>query len=216
MSTRKTSLIMIDYDEPDAGTLIRAAETLRDGDLVIGPTETRYGLMARADSKDAVSKAFELKRRSLDSATAVFIRDYADAGDLCATTGLADSLARAFMPGPLTLVLSAGDHLSRPIAVDGKVGIRVSSSPFVSGLMEQVDFAVTATSANISGGEDCDTIEEIRAGFADRVALYVDCGPLSGPPSTVVDCTGSRAVVLREGTISREMIQETLAGVEEV
>jgi tRNA threonylcarbamoyl adenosine modification protein (Sua5/YciO/YrdC/YwlC family) len=97
--------------------------------------------------------------------------------------------------------------------VDGKIGLRWSSSPVIDGLLRRLECPLTATSANISGRPDPESVEEIVSQFGDRVDLYLDAGPLTGPTSTVVDCSGEKPKILRDGAIPRAEIEREIGQV---
>ncbi len=205
-----SDLVTVDLENPDPVTVEQAGERLRRGQLLVVPTETRYGLLMRADQRELVERLYHLKKKKISSPTAMFLRDYGQISTYGETNRLSDTLAGSFLPGPITLVVKAIVDLGEPIVVDGKIGVRVSSSPLIDLLLQRIDFPVTATSANISGGQEFDTVREIAAVLGDDVDLYLDAGPLSGPASTVVDCSNGEAKVLRYGAISREMIEKAL------
>ena len=106
------------------------------------------------------------------------------------------------MPGPVTLVLAATCDWPPPLVVNGKIGFRCSSVPVINEILALVEAPIAATSANISGRPERECVQEIVDDFGDRVALYLDSGPLTGPVSTVVDCSEDRPRVLREGAVA--------------
>ncbi len=199
-------VLRTDPARPDSSTIDRAAAVLVAGDLLVAPTETRYGLLARADRQDVLEKLCRAKQRSLNHPTALLIPIFADAERYGRVNRAASALAERFLPGPLTLVLSATCDWPPPMVVDGKIGLRCSSSPVMDELLARVKEPIAATSANISGQPERNGVEEIVADFEDRVTLYLDGGPLIGPVSTVVDCTEDRPRILREGAVGSEEI----------
>ena len=206
----KVEPVAIDIHRPDLTVIGRVAGLLLRGGLVAAPTETRYGILARADSEAVLGKLYRAKRRLAVSPTALFVRDYASFRALGETNLITDRLIDAFLPGPLTLVTRAIAQLPDAVAPGGKVGLRISSSPVIASILAAVDFPLTATSANISGQAESETITEIIASFGESVDLYLDGGPLTGLVSTVVDCTGITARVLRAGAIPEESIRRVL------
>ena len=203
------------YNRKPSQTAVRKfVKMLEQGKLVVGPTETRYGLMARGDDDAALARLFAAKRRGADSPSALFFPDYASVAELAVTTSISDRLAEAFLPGPLTLVMEARRDLPELLLSSGQVGVRVSSSPLVAALLARVKFPVTATSANLSGKGDAVSVEEICRDLGDSVALILDAGRLTGPVSTVVDCSGSEPLVLREGAIENSLIYRAVSEVQ--
>ncbi|MEW6051083.1 MAG: L-threonylcarbamoyladenylate synthase [Candidatus Zixiibacteriota bacterium] len=185
-------------------------EALNSGELVVLPTETRYGILARADKPSSVDNLYRAKGRSGSSPTALFVKDLESMGKWGEITPAAQSLGKRFLPGPLTLVLRARVSWPPPLVVGGKIGCRYSSSVLIARLIEHIDYPITATSANRSGSPDKETIEEIRAELGDTVAIYVDGGKLSGPVSTVVDCSADPVIILREGAIPADEVRQAL------
>lgn len=187
--------------------IIRAAADVlnRDGVIVV-PTETRYGLAVRTDHRRAFQKVFDIKSRGMENPSAIFIKNVEDISEYALETDVSRRLTAKFLPGALTLVLRARGDLDNPAIHNGKIGLRVSSSPVIAALLGAVDFDLTATSANKSGAENPETIKEVAAIFGDEVDLYLDGGRFDGPVSTVVDCSSDRAVILREGAIGHDVI----------
>lgn len=200
----------ISYTTPDDARIERAADILREGGLVVAPTETRYGLLARADKPEILNRLYHVKGRPVTLPTAVFVRSVDEISKYGEVSAAVRRLAEKFLPGPLTLVVKALVDLGEPLVVDGKIGIRLSSAPFIQRLLRVVDFPVTATSANPSGGKDLDTVEEIARVFGGKIELYLDVGVLDNPVSTVVDVSGETPKVLRQAAIAEDEILEVL------
>lgn len=199
-------VLKIDSTRPESSVVERAAASLTAGDLVVAPTETRYGLLARADRPEVLEKLYRVKQRALDSPTALLIRQFDEAENYGRVNRYIAALAERFLPGPVTLVLAATCDWPPPLVIDGKIGLRCSSARVINEILARVEAPITATSANISGQAERDRVQEIVDDFEDRVALYLDCGPLTGPASTVVDCSGDRPQVLREGAVTADEI----------
>lgn len=193
----------LDPDAPDQTLIDQSAEVLKAGGLLVGPTETRYGLLGRADSQEVLERLYALKRRPLNLATALLVKSREEIENLAVLDSTSNRLLEKFLPGPLTLVLKARKDWPPPRVVDGKIGIRWSPAKFIGALLPRIDFPVTATSANISGQPEPSNVEEIKKTLGDAVTLYIDSGELTGPPSTVIECVDEGAEILREGALSR-------------
>jgi tRNA threonylcarbamoyl adenosine modification protein (Sua5/YciO/YrdC/YwlC family) len=204
-------ILKVDIHAPSATVIQETAAAIQAGGLVVAPTETRYGMLTKADHQDLLEKLYRLKKRALSNPTALLIRDRGRIGEYGQMTDAAEKLARRFLPGPLTLVLGAKQNWPPPRVVDGKIGLRCSSCPVIEGLFEEIDFDLTATSANRSGEGDFDSIEQIHEAFGNEIELYLDAGPLTGPVSTVVDCSGESIQILREGAISTRDIEKAIS-----
>ena len=206
----KTRVLRIDYTHPGSEAIETAARALERGEIVIAPTETRYGMLVRADDKAALDQLFRVKGRATALPTAIFVADVHSVPDYARPNKYAETLSRAFLPGPMTLVVEAAAAQVAPCAVGGKIGLRVSSAPVIRLLLDRVGFPMSATSANRSGAPESDTMEELVALFGDQVSVYLDAGPLTQPVSTVVDCTVTPPQVVRRGAVATEEIIEAL------
>ncbi len=206
----KNGIVDIDAGSPDQNIIKQAVQVLDSGGLVVAPTETRYGLLANADDSAALGRVFEIKGRRADVPTALFVTGFDMMVEFGEMTGSAIALAKAFLPGPMTIVVKARKKWGPPRVVDGKVGLRLSSCRVIHGIMRRVPYPVTATSANLSGALEPHTVTEIKQMLAAGVELYLDAGPLTGVASTVIDCTGPRPVILRPGAITADAISRVL------
>lgn len=185
----------------------QARQALREGGLVVYPTDTLYGLGCLAEDEDAVERLLELTGRPPGKGLSAVFASLETARAWTEWTDVAEQLARAFLPGPLTIVLDASPEAPAGIRADeGTIAIRHVDRETTLQLARVGP--VVATSANPHGEPPPATIEEARAYFEDEVDTYVDAGRLEGPSSTVVDARGSRGTVIREGPISEDDLQE--------
>jgi L-threonylcarbamoyladenylate synthase len=199
-------------------SLSSAAKALREGHLVIFPTETVYGLGADAENESAVRCIYEVKGRPLDHPVIVHIGDlkYLDSwiSDL---PGYALDLARSFWPGSMTLVLPRSDR-AQDFLTGGQesVGVRIPAHPLALQLLKEFHElggrGVAAPSANRFGDVSPTTAGAAAEELGSRLHpsdLILDGGPcVVGIESTVIDCRGDLPVVLRPGAITAEMIGE--------
>ncbi len=197
----------------DAAAIARAAELLRQGEVVAFPTETVYGLGADASNPQAVAKIFALKGRPAAHPVIVHLADAARLDDWALEIpGAARKLASAFWPGPLTLVLKRAAGV--PDAVTGgqdTVGLRVPSHPVAQALLRAFGSGVAAPSANKFGRVSPTLPEHVFADFGRDVPLVLDGGPTEvGIESTIVDLSGERARLLRPGGVSAVAIEAAL------
>lgn len=200
-------------DGASSGRVLKeAAALIRAGGLVVYPTETVYGLGASATNRLAVLKVFAAKRRPMDNPLSVAVKDIAQADEVAYVNAAARKLAKAFLPGPLTIVLKKKARLPAELtAGSDKVGIRIPKNEIALRLIELVG-PITATSANISGKPPITTAEEARRQLDGRVDFVLDGGPSAlGIESTVVDVSEEgRYEVLRDGAIARAAIMDAL------
>ena len=205
--------LMVDPRLPDPEALRSAANTLAHGLIVAFPTETFYGLAVDPRNPEAVGRLYRAKRRG-DAAIALIAADLPqierEVGRLSPTMR---HLAAHFWPGPLTLIIEASPSLAEQIHGGLRtVGVRVPNHPVARQLAREVDYPLTATSANLSGGKAASTADEVAASLGDAVALILDAGPTpGGMPSTVVDVQGERPVLVRGGAVAWARVLESLA-----
>jgi L-threonylcarbamoyladenylate synthase len=182
----------------------RAVALLRQGELVAFPTETVYGLGADAANPAAVARIFAAKGRPADHPLIVHLPDASHlerwAREIPET---AHALAKAFWPGPLTLILKRRPGVSNAITGgQDTVGLRVPSHPLALDLLRAFDSGIAAPSANRYGHISPTTAQHVRDELGDAVAMILDGGPCQvGIESTIVDLTGPRAVILRPGMV---------------
>lgn len=201
------------WHQGDEGVIRRVARHLDSGGLLAYPTETVYGLGAQVTA-EGVRRVQALKGRD-DARPFLLLVPHPSVPDLV-WTDEARSLARTFWPGPLTLVLTDPEGAYPPgVRSDqGGVAIRWSSSPFVRALHRLWPHPLLSTSANLPGGapaRDPDTVEADFEPGGTHGLWIVDGGLLPvSPPSTVVDCTGTKPRVLREGAIPSRAVEKSL------
>lgn len=195
---------------PDPHGIAAAAQALREGKLVVFPTETVYGLGANALDPQAVGRIFAAKGRPADNPLIVHCADAAAARELAAAWPEdAEKLAKAFWPGPLTLVLPRAAKVPDATTAGlDSVALRVPASPVARDLLARAKVPVAAPSANKSGRPSPTRAEDARADLGDAVEVYLDGGPTAvGVESTVVGLLGKRPALLRVGGVPREAIE---------
>ena len=198
---------------PDSAGLGRAADLLRQGQLVAFPTETVYGLGGDARSDLAVARIFDAKGRPLFNPLIVHVPDVAAAREFAVFDDRAEAAAAAFWPGPLTLVLpirvNAG--LSDLVTADlPSVAIRMPAHPVAQALLRQFGGPLAAPSANPSGRVSPTRAEHVLAGLSGRIAAVVDGGPCAvGVESTILGLVGAPQL-LRPGGVPAEALEALL------
>ena len=193
----------------DTAILTRAAELLRNGEVVALPTETVYGLAANALNPQAVARIYELKGRPAFNPIIVHVASL-DMARTCAREWppIAQKLANAFWPGPLTLVLPRSERIPDIVTASGStVGVRWPRHPLMQEVIRLCGFPLAAPSANRSTEVSPTTAEHVRKGFGDALPLIVDGGPSHvGIESTVLDISVQPPRILRPGMIHAESL----------
>ena len=174
----------------DGAGIARAAAILERGGLVAVPTETVYGLAARADNHAAVARIYKAKGRPSFNPLIVHVRDAGQAQEYAHFGEVAERLAASEWPGPLTLVLPrrGGARLADAVTAGlPTVALRAPAHPAMRDLLERVDFPLAAPSANRSGFISPTTAEHVLASLDGRIDLVLDAGPCAaGVESTIV------------------------------
>lgn len=191
--------------------LTEAIGIFRGGGITAFPTETFYGLCVDPFNEIALKKLFVLKGRPFETPVSIIIKDTSMLKDIAAeVTPLAGRLMKRFWPGPLTIVFKAGPKVPPLLTANtGKIAARVSSDPVCQRLVNVLASPITATSANPSGKKPPIAAKEVVDYFNGAIDLLIDGGMLPGKKgSTIVDASGERIEVIREGEIAVEEITE--------
>ena len=196
------------------GSIAEAAAALRAGGLVAVPTETVYGLAADATSDPAVAAIFAAKERPAINPLIAHVLDLEAAREHAVFAPEAEKLARAFWPGPLTLVLPVAPtcriSLLARAGLD-TVALRSPSDETARALIEAAGAPLAAPSANRSGRVSPTTAAHVAADLDGRIDWILDGGPCRyGLESTIVEVVGGRMALLRPGAIAREAIESAL------
>jgi L-threonylcarbamoyladenylate synthase len=194
----------------------RAAEVLREGGIVALPTDTVYGIGCELNAPRGIERLFEAKGRPPDRAIMLLIAAEEQAADIGVMGPAALALADAFWPGGLSIVVPQRDDVAMPEVLTGgapTIGLRVPDHPCPRALAAAIG-PLPVTSANRSGMPEEATAEAIAEQLGESIDLILDGGPAhGGPPSTVVDCSGERARVLRPGSIDSDAVSRVLEAV---
>jgi len=171
----------------DDADIERAAEAIRDGDLVVYPTETVYGLGADALNDEAVERVFEAKRRSRDDPVSLAVPDVEAALRHVRATDREQRFMREFLPGPVTVVCEKREAVPDALTSGrDRVGVRVPDHDLALALLRAVA-PVTATSANVSGRPSATHLSGLDPEVRAAAAVVLDGGETGGTGSTVVN-----------------------------
>ena len=180
----------------DPPHIARAAERLRAGHLVAFPTDTLYGVGARATDPAAVARLYQVKRRAPGQPMVWLVSDRAQAERYGVVSSAAAELIARFWPGPLTLVL--------PSLADNKstIAVRAPADAVALALLTALGEPIASSSANAAGRPPPIDAEQVIAGLGDELDVVLDGGPCRiGQPSTILDVSGTTPRILREGAI---------------
>lgn len=190
------------------------ANILKEDGVISVPTDTVYGICARINSSKAYDRLVNVKNRPSNKSFPVVCSDIEQIKSIAIVDKRSEKLIKAFMPGPITLVLNKRPEAFSYINNAGmretdELAVRMAPSKFLEELIKEVGSPLFLTSANKSGKTACKTIEEI-----EKVCPTLD-GMVEGEvffreASTIIDCTNSDIKIQRQGPISKEQIMEIL------
>ena len=203
-----TKIIRTDGIHIDNDALLLSANTLREGGLVVFPTETVYGLGGNGTNAEAAQKIYAAKGRPSDNPLILHVASPEDAEAYAETNDTYYKLAKAFMPGPLTVILPKKDTV--PLSVTGgldSVAIRCPSHPLAHTLIRAAGIPIAAPSANLSGKPSPTCARHVIEDLDGRVDVIIDGGDCDiGLESTIIRLDGDDAVLLRPGAVTADAL----------
>ena len=196
----------------DSDAIARASDIVRDSGVVAFATDTLYGLAVDPRSDAAVERLYAVKGRDERVAIPLIAASLEQAQAVAVLGDTELRLARAFWPGPLTIVVPARPGLSERLLAGGDtVAVRVPAHEVARRLAAAVGHPVTSTSANKSGQAPPTSAAEIDPALASNLDAIIDSGPApGGPPSTIVKALGARVELVRAGAIAWDRVLESL------
>ncbi|MBA4370077.1 MAG: threonylcarbamoyl-AMP synthase [Coriobacteriaceae bacterium] len=212
-----SKVIHIDQENPSAEALNLAATVLRDGGIVVFPTETVYGIGASASSCVGPHEIIDIKQRPAHKAIPWLVEEES-ALDIYGVDvpEYAHRLARKYWPGAITLVVKAAAVVPREFRDErGTVALRCPNHKLVMELIKATGGALVATSANTSGKPAASSFDELEERIIHAADLTLDGGETEhGVHSTIVDCSGPEPVMAREGAISADEVMAAAKGLD--
>jgi L-threonylcarbamoyladenylate synthase len=211
-----TRIIKISDLSQQQADIDEAGRLLLEGQIVAFPTETVYGLGANGLDAEACAAIYEAKGRPSDNPLILHVADRAMIDGIAREVPeMAEKLIAAFCPGPITLILPRAECV--PLRITGgldTVGIRMPGNDIARAMIKSAKVPIAAPSANISGRPSPTTAASVYRDMEGKIPLILDGGLCHfGVESTIVDCAGKIATILRPGAVTREMLQEVVGEV---
>ncbi len=206
-------ILKVSADNSEESVLSSAVAIVAHGGVIAYPTETFYGLGADATNEQAIKKIYKIKGRNFINPISIIIGRTENLYPLVKSVpSAAQKLIQAFWPGALTIIFEASDGVLPVLtAGTGKIGVRVSGSNAAQVIAQKLGYPLTATSANLSGKPECSRASEVAKQIGNKIDAIVDFGPTIGDKvSTIIDVTCDPPEILREGTITRQAIENIL------
>ncbi len=201
-------VLTLDLEQPDPQVIRQTIEVIREGKILLYPTDTIYGLGCDPFQPDALRRILEVKGRASSKGLLVLVHSPVDALSLAARVPPTfQSLAARFWPGPVTFLLPASPHLPGLLVGEGGlIGVRCPSQYFLEQLLRDLDAPLVSTSASISGEPEVASVAELRRLFEEKVDLFLDAGELPARrASSVVDLSVDPPRLVRTGEQADEI-----------
>lgn len=184
-------------------------KVIKEGGVIVFPTDTIYGLVCDATNQKAIQKLFQIKKRDFKKPIPVFVKDIEMAKQIAMVDEKQESFLKKVWPGKITVILKAKiDFPQGVLGEDKTIGLRIPDYVPLNTLFNKTNKPLSGTSANLAGEHSCLDINDVVAQFANEKLqpdLIVDAGTLnSSQSSTVVDLTGKELKVLRTGDLKEE------------
>lgn len=184
----------------NAAHIAQAVQRLRQGAVIAIPTDTVYGVVARAADPDAVQRLYDVKHRPAGQQMIWLVTDASQAERVAHVSADAASLMARYWPGPLTLVLKA-----RKPSIEPTIAVRAPDHPVALDLLAQLAEPVASSSANRAGDPPPINADQVEQRLGGTIDVILDGGPcLIGRPSTILDLSGTSPRILREGAVPAE------------
>ena len=195
------------YNENEINEL---ANILKNGGVISVPTDTVYGICASINSKEGYDKLIKIKNRPKDKSFPVMCANEEQVKSIAYVDERAEKLIKAFMPGPVTLILKKRDILPEYVT-NGKdtIAVRMASSKAIEEIIIKVGTPIFMTSANKSGEPECTNLDEIE-NVCPLIEGMLEGSVVFSKGSTIIDCTKDEIKVLRQGPITLEQIKEVI------
>ena len=198
-------VIKINPQKPELQVINLAVKTLKEGGVVVYPTDTAYGLGVDALNEQAIGKLFIIKQR-VQKPLPVIVSNFDMLNDITIYTEKELEIAKKYWPGPLTIIFKKKDNISSALTLGlPTIGVRIPDNKVAIALTDNIKRPLTSTSANISGKQNCYSAEEVERVFREensRPDLILDAGPLPQVEvSTVIEMKDGRVKVIREGPV---------------
>ena len=193
--------------------LEKASEFIKQGKIVVFPTETVYGIGTNGLDEQAVKRLYEVKQRPLNKPISLLVSNMemvkAIAKDI---TEVEYKIMEKFFPGPLTIILKKKDIVPDIVTASQEtVGVRMPSGEIARKLIEKAGVPLATPSANITGQPSGTDLQEIEKNFKEKVDFYIDGGECEiGLASTIVQVVEGRIQILRQGSITLEDINQKM------
>ena len=196
--------------EPTKENLEFIAKKLLDGEVIIFPTDTVFGIGCIATNTKSIEKVYKLKGREKTKSLLLNVANITTIKKYTTINNTDKKLIKTFMPGALSLILNVNNNslLSHYVIKDNKVGIRIPNNKTLLYILKKIKLPLISTSCNLSGKPACTTATDAEKIFGKKILILNTSEKLSGQPSTIIDTTQKEIQYLREGKIKFKDIKK--------
>ncbi len=193
-------LLRLNPENPQPRQVSRVVDTLRQGGVIVYPTDTIYGLGCDIYNSKGIKRIYQVKQRDARKPFSFICSDISDVSNYCQVSNFAYKILKRHLPGPYTFVLEATRQVPALLTTKQKtVGIRIPDNPITLAIVQELGHPLITTSANTSGDDPVNDPEEIAQRFGKSIDMVVDGGILMGDSSTVISLVDDNIEILREG-----------------
>lgn len=190
-----------------------SVKILKNGGVIVYPTDTLYGLGTNAFNIKAILKVFKIKKQPSNKPISVIVKDINMARRIACIDSKVERMLRNIWPSPITIILRKKEIIPYALTADTEtIAIRIPDDNFAADIAKCLDFPITATSANISGKKDLLSPEDIVTTFTRekvRPDIFIDRGSIENPePSTIIDLTSNIPKIVRIGVVGKKRMLE--------
>ncbi|MCX6745096.1 MAG: L-threonylcarbamoyladenylate synthase [Candidatus Parcubacteria bacterium] len=193
-------IININQNTPEAEKIAHVVEVLKNGGIIVYPTDTIYGLGCDVFNKEAIKKIYQLKKHESKKPLSIICADLKHVAQYAIISDHAFHIMKKVLPGPFTFILKAKNKLpSTFLAKNKTVGIRIPDNQICLQIVKTLGHPIITTSLNISGEEIMTSPLQMSKELANKIDLIIDIGLLAQEPSTIIDLSAGKTEVLRQG-----------------
>jgi len=208
-------VIKINFKKIEDEKIKYIIKRLKEGKIVILPTDTSYGMVVSALDNKAINEVYKVKKRIETKPLSIIVKNIAQARKYSIINKRTIKLFNKYLPGKLTIIVKKKDYLSENLTGGSQlIGLRIPDCRIIEKVIKKVNFPITATSANISGEKEPYSVKEILKQYKNKEKqpdLIVDSGTLTkNKPSTIVDLSEEKIKLIRKGPINFKDVIKTL------
>ena len=193
-------LLKINSQNPEPEKIEQVVDVLKNGGIIVYPTDTIYGLGCDIFNKKAITKIYQLKKREQKKPMSIICTDLREIAKYALINDYSFQILKKSLPGPYTFILRAKSQTPKTVLSKNKtVGIRIPDNRICSEIVKKLGSPIITTSLNMSGEKVLTNPSQLSKEVFNKIDLIIDAGNLSQEPSSVIDLSGNYPIILRAG-----------------